>query len=132
MLDIPLLVESAGNGTWPGIVVVDVDPEVAVRRLVEHRGMREDDARARMARQATREERLAKADLVIDNSGTLEELEARIDGPLARDRGPRDEVDVRSLTARCQGRSVGSVRCRPSGWCPTSSPPATSRRPSRP
>ena len=53
--------------------------------------MQEDDARARMARQATREERLAGADLVLDNSGTLEELGApRIDGrSWARDRGPR-------------------------------------------
>jgi dephospho-CoA kinase len=51
---------------------------VAVRRLVSSRGMQEEDVRARMSRQATREERLARADLVIDNSGTLEELEARI------------------------------------------------------
>jgi dephospho-CoA kinase len=73
VLDIPLLVEG-GRDDLVGIVVVDVDPEVALRRLVEHRGMREDDARARMARQATREERLAKADIVIDNSGTPDEL----------------------------------------------------------
>jgi dephospho-CoA kinase len=77
VLDVPLLVES-GRDDMVGIVVVDVDPEIAVRRLVEHRGFREEDARARMARQATREERLAKADLVIDNSGTLEELAARV------------------------------------------------------
>jgi dephospho-CoA kinase len=78
VLDIPLLVESAGKRPVAGVIVVDVDPEVAVRRLVSSRGMQEDDVRARMARQATREERLARADLVIDNSGTLEELEARI------------------------------------------------------
>jgi dephospho-CoA kinase len=52
---------------------------VAVRRLVEHRGMREDDVRARIARQASREDRLAKADHVLDNSGTLEELQAQVD-----------------------------------------------------
>jgi dephospho-CoA kinase len=75
VLDVPLLVES-GRSDMAGLVVVDVDPEVAVRRLVEQRGMREDDVRARMARQASREERLAKADVVIDNSGTLAELEA--------------------------------------------------------
>lgn len=79
ILDIPLLVESAGKRDVAGIVVVDVDPEVAIRRLVAHRGFREEDARARMARQATREERLAKADLVIDNSGTLEDLERSVD-----------------------------------------------------
>jgi dephospho-CoA kinase len=78
VLDIPLLVESAGQRPVAGVIVVDVDPEVAVRRLVGSRGMQEDDVRARMSRQATREERLARADLVIDNSGTLEELEARI------------------------------------------------------
>jgi dephospho-CoA kinase len=75
VLDVPLLVES-GRDDMAGLVVVDVDPEVAVRRLVEHRGMREDDVRARMARQATREDRVAKADVVIDNSGSVAELEA--------------------------------------------------------
>lgn len=79
VLDIPLLVENAGKRDVAGIVVVDADPEVAVRRLVELRGFREEDARARMARQATRDERLAKASVVIDNSGTLADLEAEIE-----------------------------------------------------
>jgi dephospho-CoA kinase len=79
VLDIPLLVENVGKRPVAGIVVVDVDPEVAVRRLVEQRGMREEDARARMARQASREERLARADVVIDNSGSLVDLEAQLD-----------------------------------------------------
>lgn len=78
ILDVPLLVES-GRDDLAELVVVDVDPEIAVRRLVEQRGMREDDARARMARQVSREERLAKADVVIDNSGTLEALTAQVD-----------------------------------------------------
>jgi dephospho-CoA kinase len=78
VLDVPLLVES-GRDDMAGLVVVDVDPEVAVSRLVEHRGMREDDARSRMARQVSREDRLAKADLVIDNSGTPADLAAAID-----------------------------------------------------
>ena len=78
VLDVPLLVES-GRDDMAALVVVDVDPEVAVVRLVEHRGMREADVRARMARQVSREERLAKADLVIDNSGTPADLERRID-----------------------------------------------------
>jgi dephospho-CoA kinase len=77
VLDVPLLVES-GREDMAGLVVVDVDPEVAVRRLVEHRGMREDDVRARMARQASRADRLAKADVVIDNSGTLSDLGAAV------------------------------------------------------
>ncbi|HJR24342.1 MAG TPA: dephospho-CoA kinase [Acidimicrobiales bacterium] len=79
VLDIPLLVESAGKREVAGIVVVDVDPEIAVRRLVEQRGFREEDARARIARQASREERLARADVVIDNSGSREDLEAEIE-----------------------------------------------------
>ncbi len=78
VLDVPLLVES-GRSDLAGLVVVDVDPETAVERLVAQRGMREDDARARMARQVSREERLARADVVIDNSGTLAALEARVD-----------------------------------------------------
>ena len=78
ILDVPLLVES-GRDDQAGLIVVDVDPEVAVERLVAHRGFDADDARARMARQASREERLAKADFVIDNSGTLEDLDAQVD-----------------------------------------------------
>jgi dephospho-CoA kinase len=79
VLDIPLLVESAGTRPVAGILVVDVDPEIAVERLVSQRGFSEADARARMARQASRDERLSKADLVLDNSGTLEDLERQID-----------------------------------------------------
>jgi dephospho-CoA kinase len=78
VLDVPLLVES-GRDDLAALVVVDLDPEVAIRRLVDQRGMREADARARIASQAPREERLAKADLVIDNSGSPEELAAQVD-----------------------------------------------------
>lgn len=83
VLDVPLLVET-GRDDMAMLVVVDVDPEVAVHRLVHQRGMREEDVRARMARQAPREERLAKADHVLDNSGTLEELHAQVDALWAR------------------------------------------------
>lgn len=78
VLDVPLLVES-GRSDMAALVVVDVDPKVAVARLVDQRGMGADDARARMARQVTREERRARADLVIDNSGDRRALEARVD-----------------------------------------------------
>jgi dephospho-CoA kinase len=78
VLDVPLLVESKNAYPVAGLLVVDVDPEVAVRRLVEHRGMREEDIRARMTRQASREERLARADRVIDNSGTPDDLAAAV------------------------------------------------------
>ena len=83
VLDIPLLVES-GRDDLAALVVVDVEPEIAVERLVQHRGMREDDARARMANQASREDRLARADVVLDNSGTLEDLAAQVDAAWPR------------------------------------------------
>jgi len=76
--DVPLLVESARRG-YGAVIVVDVDPEVAVRRLVEQREMDETDARARIANQASREERRAIADRVIDNSGTIEHLRDQVD-----------------------------------------------------
>jgi dephospho-CoA kinase len=78
VLDVPLLVEK-GTYETAGTIVVDVDPEIAVRRLVEQRGMSEGDARRRMAAQVSREERLAKADFVIPNDGSLEELRAEVD-----------------------------------------------------
>jgi dephospho-CoA kinase len=76
--DVPLLVESGKTG-YGAVVVVDVDPEVAVERLVAHRGFEAVDARSRVANQVSREERLAVADRVVDNSGTLLELEHQVD-----------------------------------------------------
>lgn len=79
VLDVPLLVESSKPRTdLAGLVVVDCPVEVAVERLVGSRGMDEADARARIARQATREERLARADHVIDNGGPQEALPALV------------------------------------------------------
>jgi dephospho-CoA kinase len=77
LLDVPLLVES-GRDDLAALIVVDLDPEVAVERLVRHRGFTEADARARMARQAARSERLEKADLVIDNGGTVDDLHIQV------------------------------------------------------
>lgn len=85
ILDIPLLVRPDGTSdkdryaNLAGIIVVDVDPELAVERLVAFRGFEEADARARIANQATREARRAVADFVIDNSGTPDDLGPRID-----------------------------------------------------
>lgn len=79
VFDMPLLVE---RRLWVHehlTVVVDVDVETRVKRLVEQRGLGEADVRHRMANQATDEERRAVADLVIDNSGSPEELAARVD-----------------------------------------------------
>jgi dephospho-CoA kinase len=78
VLDVPLLVES-GRTDVAGVIVVDCPEEVAVERLVAQRGMDPVDARRRMAAQASREERLARADFVIDNSGSPEELRAQVE-----------------------------------------------------
>lgn len=78
VLDIPLLVES-GYTNFAGVIVVDVDPEVAVERLVTFRGFTRDDAAARIGRQASREERLARADFVIRNGGDLDDLAAQVE-----------------------------------------------------
>ena len=94
ILDIPLLVESGHDGL-AGIIVVDVDPELAVERLITHRGFTETDARERIARQASRTDRLARADVVVDNSGSLEDLVAQVDRVQvwldALDRPPLDQ-----------------------------------------
>ena len=82
ILDVPLLVES-GRDDMAGTIVVDVDPELAIARLVEHRSFTEADARARVARQASRSERVARADFLIDNSGTVAELEVQADAAWA-------------------------------------------------
>ncbi|OBI91754.1 dephospho-CoA kinase, partial [Mycobacterium sp. 1245805.9] len=75
--DIPLLVESGMAPLFPLVVVVHADVEVRVRRLVDQRGMPEDDARARIAAQADDEQRRAVADVWLDNSGSPEELAQR-------------------------------------------------------
>jgi dephospho-CoA kinase len=85
ILDIPLLVGADGKsiadqyGDLGGIIVVDVPGELAVERLVAHRGFDADDARSRIANQASREARRAVADRIIDNSGDLDALERQID-----------------------------------------------------
>jgi dephospho-CoA kinase len=76
--DIPLLAEGQRASDFDLVVVVDVPAEVQVARLAG-RGLPEDQARARMAAQATREQRLAIADIVIDNSGSLTDLDRRVE-----------------------------------------------------
>lgn len=78
ILDIPLLTENPREGLQ-GKIVVDVPVEVQVERLVKYRGFDEADARARISRQATREQRLATADFVVDNSGDLADLQPQMD-----------------------------------------------------
>lgn len=77
--DIPLLAESGRADTFDAVLVVDVPPAVQIERMVRDRGWTREDSEARMAAQATREERLAIATHVIDNTGTLEDLRARVE-----------------------------------------------------
>ena len=76
--DVPLLAENRRAGDFDLVIVVDVPPEVQLERLVSQRGMTPDQARARIAAQASRKQRLAVADLVIDNSGSLADLDRRV------------------------------------------------------
>jgi dephospho-CoA kinase len=80
VLDIPLLAERGGKGAYPvaAVIVVDCPVDVAVSRLVSFRGFSEDDARARVAAQISREDRLAIADRVVDNGGSVEDLERQV------------------------------------------------------
>jgi dephospho-CoA kinase len=78
--DVPLLAENGRAHDFDLVIVVDVPPELQVERLISQRGMTPDQARARLAAQATREQRLAVADLVIDNSGSLADLDRRVAG----------------------------------------------------
>ena len=74
--DIPLLVESQMAPLFPLVVMVHADEDVRVARLVEHRGFSEEDARARIAAQATVEQRQAVADVWLDNHGSADNLAA--------------------------------------------------------
>ncbi|MEU0963972.1 dephospho-CoA kinase [Streptomyces sp. NPDC005917] len=76
--DVPLLAENGLAPLYDAVVVVDVAPETQLDRLTRLRGMAEEDARARMAAQATREKRLEIADIVIDNDVPLDVLEQRV------------------------------------------------------
>ncbi|MGS2587299.1 dephospho-CoA kinase [Streptomyces hebeiensis] len=76
--DVPLLVENGMAGLYDLVVVVDATPATQLDRLVTLRGMDESEARKRLAAQATREERRAVADVVIDNDGPLERLEPQV------------------------------------------------------
>lgn len=76
--DVPLLTENGLAPLYDLVIVVDASPETQLDRLVGRRGMTEEDARARMAAQATREQRRAIADIVIDNDVPLDELARRV------------------------------------------------------
>jgi len=77
--DIPLLVEGGADRGYAAVIVVDADEEVRYARLLANRGMSREDAAARMAAQASRQDRLAAADYVIANNGSLEDLDQETD-----------------------------------------------------
>ena len=76
--DVPLLAENHLAGSFDEVVVVDVPPRIQVERLARERGMSKAQAEARMGAQASREERLAIATIVVDNSGSLAELDREV------------------------------------------------------
>jgi dephospho-CoA kinase len=77
--DIPLLAEVGRAGSFDAVVVVDAPTELQVSRMVEDRGWTREEAASRIAAQASREERLAIATHVVDNTGTLAELRERVE-----------------------------------------------------
>ena len=77
--DVPLLVETSQSGRYDLVVVVEAPDELRVRRLGRDRGMPAEEVRARMAAQATDEQRRAAADVVLVNDGTPEDLRAKVD-----------------------------------------------------
>ena len=76
--DVPLLAESPGRYSFDAVVVVQADPELRVSRL-EDRGMAREDAVARMAAQATDEQRRAIADEIVTNDGTFSQLREQVE-----------------------------------------------------
>jgi dephospho-CoA kinase len=77
--DIPLLAEGGRADTFDAVVVVDTPRELQLDRMLSERGWTREDAEARIAAQATREQRRAVATHVIDNSGSLEQLRSRVE-----------------------------------------------------
>jgi dephospho-CoA kinase len=77
--DIPLLAESGRSDTFDAVIVVDAPPELQVERMLRDRGWTEAEARARIAAQASPEDRRAVATYVIENTGTLEDLHREVE-----------------------------------------------------
>lgn len=100
IVDVPLL-DAPGRErlSLAAVLVVDAPTELAVSRLVAHRGFEEADARARIAAQISRDERLAFADLVVDNSGSRDHLDSQIERAWSWLLERRDEM----LRAKLEG-----------------------------
>ena len=79
VLDIPLLAEAGGGGGMDLVVVVEADEDARVARVVAERGLADEDVRARMAAQASSDQRQALADVVVRNNGSTDDLRAQVD-----------------------------------------------------
>jgi dephospho-CoA kinase len=77
--DIPLLYENERTGAVEAVIVVWVDPETQLRRVLERDGLTEDEARQRIAAQMPLDEKRARADVVIDNSGSRESTQRQVE-----------------------------------------------------
>lgn len=110
--DIPLLVESKMAPLFPLVVVVYADVELRVRRLVDHRGMTEDDARARITAQASDDQRRAAADVWLENSGSLDALAEQASNVWNH----RITPFARNLTARRVVRSAPLLTPADESW----------------
>ena len=109
--DIPLLVETGQGSHFHLVLVVDAPDAVRVQRMVEHRHMSEADARARMAAQAKREDRLAAADVVLENSGSKEELRDAVDRLWKFRLAPfADNLKDRRVAPRTHGPVITTAR----------------------
>ena len=115
--DVALLVENGLVGSYDVVVVVDVPVELQLDRLVRSRGMDRADAEARIARQASREQRLAVADEVVDNSGSTADLETGggppVGTPAFAGRRVTSGATVRACAATSRPDSACSVAARP-------------------
>jgi dephospho-CoA kinase len=100
--DVPLIAENGLADAYDLVVVVDVPPRIQLDRLVRHRGMSREQAQARMAAQASREQRLSIADIVVDNSGSLAELDRQV-GELW------SELRRRALIASADGQTPDAL-----------------------
>jgi len=89
--DVPLLTENQLQRNYDTVIVVDAPDETRLRRLTEDRGLTPEHAQERMAAQAGRDQRLAIADIVVDNSGTLDDLDDQVAEvwPILRDLAAR-------------------------------------------
>ena len=107
--DIPLLVETGQGSNFHLVLVVDAPDDVRIARMLEHRGMTREEAVSRMAAQTARADRLAAADVVLDNSGSLDALLAQVNGLWADRLVPFTDNLRRSVRAARAGTAVLSV-----------------------